>query len=229
MKNIGQYFREKLTSWLRNTNYIRLAGDARVHKSAKLKGVRLNGQIDIAENVRMSGVSMTGKISIGRYTVINGPNTTFNAKINAIHIGSFCSVAQDVLIAEDNHHADKVTTYYIRKNVFKTEISGDYTSKGPIVIGNDVWIGAKAIVLSGVAIGDGAIVAAGSVVTKDVPAYVIVGGNPAKVLRPRFDDETIKMLMDLKWWDWPIEKIRSSKEFFWNPLQEKQITLTNKE
>jgi len=76
MRNIGQYFREKLASWLRNTNYIRLAGDARVHKSAKLKGVRLNGQIDIAENVRMSGVSMTGKISIGRYSIINGPNTT---------------------------------------------------------------------------------------------------------------------------------------------------------
>lgn len=81
-----------------------------------------------------------------------------------------------------------------------------------LVIGNDVWIGYEAVVMAGVTIGDGAIIGARAVVTKDVPPYTIVGGVPAKPIRKRFDDETIERLLDLKWWDWPIEKIRRHLE-----------------
>ena len=82
-----------------------------------------------------------------------------------------------------------------------------WDNRGDILIGNDVWIGYEAVILSGVTIGDGAIVAARSVVTKDVPPYTIVGGVPAKPIRRRFDRETIDALLELRWWDWPAEKL----------------------
>ncbi len=87
------------------------------------------------------------------------------------------------------------------------EVTEAWDHRGDIVIGNDVWIGYEAVVLSGVTIGDGAIVAARSVVTKDVPPYTIVGGVPARPIRKRFGQETIGALLELKWWDWPLEKL----------------------
>jgi virginiamycin A acetyltransferase len=82
-----------------------------------------------------------------------------------------------------------------------------YPVKGDTIIGNDVWMGHKSIVMPGVQIGDGAIIATNSTVTKNVEPYSIVGGNPAREIRKRFSDEKIKILKDLKWWDWPVEKI----------------------
>jgi virginiamycin A acetyltransferase len=80
-------------------------------------------------------------------------------------------------------------------------------NKGDTVIGNDVWIGLEALIISGITIGDGALIGARAVVTKDVFPYAIVGGNPAKKIRKRFDDKTIKDLLEIKWWDWDAEKI----------------------
>ena len=82
-----------------------------------------------------------------------------------------------------------------------------FPNKGDIVVGNDVWLGYRSVILAGVTIGDGAIIGAYSVVTKDVPPYTIVGGNPAKEIRRRFSDSEIAHLLQLRWWDWPIEKI----------------------
>lgn len=93
---------------------------------------------------------------------------------------------------------EEVEYYYCRDN------------KGDIVIGNDVWIGYEAVIMAGVHIGDGAIIAARAVVTKDVPPYTIVGGTPAKEIRKRFDAEVIQQLLMLKWWDWSTDKIRNS-------------------
>jgi len=86
-------------------------------------------------------------------------------------------------------------------------MSVEATSKGDTIIGNDVWLGYNTTIMPGVQIGDGAIVATNSVVTKDISAYHIVGGNPAQIIRKRFDDEIIDFLLELKWWDWPLEKI----------------------
>jgi virginiamycin A acetyltransferase len=83
----------------------------------------------------------------------------------------------------------------------------NWPNKGDTIIGNDVWIGHEALIMPAVTIGDGAIIASRSVVTKDVPPYSIVGGNPAKIIRQRFDGATIETLLEIKWWDWPIEKI----------------------
>jgi serine acetyltransferase len=93
---------------------------------------------------------------------------------------------------------------------------GHPACKGDIIIGNDVWIGAKSTIMSGVKIGDGAIVAAGALVTKDVEPYSMVGGNPAKHLKYRFDDEDIQGLLEIKWWDWNEDKIKEEAMLLWS-------------
>ena len=100
--------------------------------------------------------------------------------------------------------------FYEDWNLEKSNVSDAWDNKGDIVIGNDVWIGYEAIIMAGVHIGNGAIIATRAVVTKDVPPYTIVGGIPAKPIRKRFNDHTIQKLEILKWWDWPIEKIRQN-------------------
>ncbi|MCI8771734.1 MAG: CatB-related O-acetyltransferase [Lachnospiraceae bacterium] len=89
-------------------------------------------------------------------------------------------------------------------------ITAAWDNKGDIIIGNDVWIGYEAVILSGVTIGDGAIIGTRAVVTKDIPPYTIVGGVPAKPIRKRFDDVTIARLLELKWWDWSEERIKTN-------------------
>ena len=103
------------------------------------------------------------------------------------------------------------------------DISGHPATKGNVIIGNDVWIGYKATIMSGVTIGDGAVIGACSVVTKDVKPYEIVAGNPAKVIRKRFSDEIIIQLLKIAWWNWPIEKIKAEIEFLCNNNIEKFI------
>lgn len=96
--------------------------------------------------------------------------------------------------------------FYEDWNLEKSNVSDAWDNKGDIIIGNDVWIGYEAIIMAGVHIGDGAIIATRAVVTKDIPPYTIVGGIPANPIRKRFSDDIIQKLEILKWWDWPIEK-----------------------
>lgn len=128
-------------------------------------------------------------------------------------IGKFCAIGSDVefIMNGANHRMDGISTFPF--NIF----GGDWTKvtpmieqlplKGDTIIGNDVWIGYKSTILPGIRIGNGAIVAAHSVVTRNVEPYTIVGGNSAKVIRERFSNEEIKILEELAWWDWNIEKI----------------------
>ena len=94
----------------------------------------------------------------------------------------------------------------------KTRVSEAWDNKGDIVIGNDVWIGYEAVILAGVTIGDGAVIGARAVVTKDVAPYTVVGGVPARSVKKRFSDGTIQRLLELRWWDWPEERIRENLE-----------------
>jgi len=107
-----------------------------------------------------------------------------------------------------------VTTYNINSNIIGEKVDNEKISKGPIIIEDDVWIGSNSVILSGVKIGRGSIIGAGSIVTKDVESYSIVGGNPAKFLRKRFDQKTIDKLEESKWWLWDKEKIIRNKKFF---------------
>jgi len=127
-------------------------------------------------------------------------------------IGKFCMIASDVLFIMNgaNHLSDAISTYpfAIFGDDWSEAMEGkSYPTKGDTIIGNDVWIGFGATIMPGVKIGDGVIIATKSVVTKDVEPYAIVGGNPAKEIRKRFSEEEIEKLLDMQWWDWPIEKI----------------------
>jgi virginiamycin A acetyltransferase len=127
-------------------------------------------------------------------------------------IGKFCMIASDVTFIMNgaNHLTDAISTYpfAIFGNGWEGAMEGrDYPFKGDTVIGNDVWIGYKATIMPGVRVGDGAIIAAHSVVTNDVAPYAIVGGNPAAEIKKRFSDEEIEKLLQHRWWDWPLEKI----------------------
>ncbi|MGC2423709.1 MAG: CatB-related O-acetyltransferase [Nitrospirota bacterium] len=130
-------------------------------------------------------------------------------------IGKFCSISSDVvIILGGNHRTDWVTTYpfpaLAQDWPGASEIKGHPATKGDIIIGNDVWICYGATILSGVVIGDGAVIGARSVVSDAVAPYSIVAGNPAREIRKRFDDATIKMLLELKWWDWPLDRIKKN-------------------
>ncbi|MGL5154748.1 MAG: CatB-related O-acetyltransferase, partial [Aeromonas veronii] len=128
-------------------------------------------------------------------------------------IGKFCAIARGVkfIMNGANHQTSGFSTYpfFIFGNGWEhaAPAPGSLPYKGDTVIGNDVWIGYDALIMPGVKVGNGAIIAARSVVTGDVPAYALVGGNPAKVIRYRFDDDTIARLNAIAWWDWPVEQI----------------------
>lgn len=127
-------------------------------------------------------------------------------------IGKFCAIASGVefIMNGGNHLVESISSYpfSIFGNGWEHAMEGrNFPSKGDIVVGNDVWLGYRSVILAGVTIGDGAIIGAYSVVTKDVAPYTIVAGNPAKEIRRRFSDAEIDQLLALKWWDWPIEKI----------------------
>lgn len=130
-------------------------------------------------------------------------------------IGKFCMIASDVTFIMNgaNHLTDAITSYpfAIFGEDWSDAMDGkSYPTKGNTIIGNDVWIGYGATIMPGVNIGDGAIIATKSLVTKDVAPYAIVGGNPAKTIKNRFAEEKIQALLKLKWWDWPIEKITAN-------------------
>lgn len=138
-----------------------------------------------------------------------------------LFVGSFCSIGPDVeFFLGGNHRIDRFTTYPFGHRISEIfdnfDGNGHPYSNGDIVIGNDVWIGDGATILSGVNISDGSVIGAKSLVTKNIGPYEIWGGNPAKLIRKRFDDETINFLLDLKWWNFSDEKINSILPYLCN-------------
>ena len=179
--------------------------------------------------VYLQNVVTDPSISVGDYTIyddsVNDPrdfqrnNVLYHYPINRerLVIGKFCSIAcgAKFLFNSANHTLRSLSTYifpvlFEEWGLDVARIPEAWDNRGDIVIGNDVWIGYDAVVLAGVTVGDGAIIAARAVVTKDVPPYTIVGGVPARPIRRRFSDSEIDQLLELKWWDWPEEKIARS-------------------
>ncbi len=167
-------------------------------------------------------------IEVGDYTYYDDINGADKFEEHVIHhyeflgdkliIGKFCQIASGIKIIMNgaNHRMNSVTTYpfNIMGNGWEkvTPKLEDLPLKGDTIIGNDVWIGQNVTILPGVHIGDGAIIGANSVVSKDVPAYHIAGGNPCKIIRKRFDDELIDHLEKIQWWNWDEEKIFNNLE-----------------
>jgi acetyltransferase-like isoleucine patch superfamily enzyme len=153
-------------------------------------------------------------ITAGEYSY--GIPTVFHYGENVrLEIGKFCSIASNVCIYLDgNHRTDWISTYPFPPFFPEAaQIKGHHVTKGDVIIGNDVWIGNFAVILSGVTVGDGAVIGAYAVVAKNVSPYSIVVGNPAREVKKRFAEEEIEALLKLKWWDWPIEKIKDNFEF----------------
>lgn len=178
------------------------------------------------QTVYLNAVIKDPQIEVGDYTIYNDfvadpllfekNNVLYHYPIHRekLIIGKFCSIAcgTKFLFNCANHTLESLSTYtfplfYEEWELEKSNITTAWDNKGDIVIGNDVWIGYEAVIMAGVHIGDGAIIAARAVVTKDVPPYTIVGGTPAQEIRKRFDAEVIEQLLILKWWDWSTDKI----------------------
>ena len=188
-----------------------------------------------ADTIYLKEAITNPNIIVGDYTMYNDltcdprqfekNNVLYHYPINQdkLIIGKFCSIAcgAKFLLTSSNHTQRSLSTYpfpifFEEWRLDKANVRSAWDNKGDIVIGNDVWIGYEAVILSGVHIGDGAIIATRAVVTKDVPPYTIVGGIPAKAIKKRFDDATIEKLLQLQWWNWPFEKIQQCLPFIMN-------------
>lgn len=181
------------------------------------------------QTVYLKNVITDANIEVGDYTMyndfVNDPrdfqkhNVLYHYPINRdrLIIGKFCSIAcgAKFIFTSANHKLGSLSTYpfplfFEEWDLDKSNVTDAWDNKGAIVIGNDVWVGYEAVIMQGVTIGDGAIVGTRAVVTKDVPPYTIVGGVPAKPIRKRFSDEVIAQLLEIKWWDWPYDKIKEN-------------------
>ncbi|OJJ21572.1 chloramphenicol acetyltransferase [marine bacterium AO1-C] len=166
-------------------------------------------------------------IQVGDYTYYDDFESVENFEKNVKYhfdftgdkliIGKFCMIASDVqfIMNGANHLSEAISSYpfAVFGHGWENAMQGKaYPFKGDIEIGNDVWLGYRATILAGVKIGHGAIIGSHAVVTKDVPPYTIVGGNPAKAIRKRFTDEQVAALLALEWWNWPLDKITRNVE-----------------
>ncbi|MER2997282.1 CatB-related O-acetyltransferase [Pontibacter populi] len=176
--------------------------------------------------VFLKNIIQNPNIIVGDYTYYDDLEDPCNFEKNVLYhfdflgdklvIGKFCAIGSGAtfIMNGGNHETKPVSTYPFaifgngwEKITDDVDLKEKYPTKGDTIIGNDVWIGYEAVIMPGVTIGDGAVVATKAVVTKDVPPYSIVAGNPAQVVKMRFQDETIAKLQQITWWDWDAEKI----------------------
>ena len=180
--------------------------------------VSLFALIDLHSHVsRKARIHLGAKVfesTVGRFSYLTrGSSLIFS------EIGKFCSIGHGAIVGLANHTTDKLSVSPLFTE--KKNATGHSWAHESIVhpyekvfLGNDVWVGSRAMILGGVNIGDGAVIGAGAIVTKDVPPYAVVAGIPAKVIRFRFDEETVKDLLEIKWWDFPDTVLKNSIEIF---------------
>ena len=186
-------------------------GVRKVRKKIKEK---LNSSRGIAYTKDLLG----DQYQIGDHTY-GKPRVLSRGEGATLKIGKYCSISTHVIIfLGSEHRVDWVSTYpfpLLWKEA--RSITGHPATKGDVMIGNDVWIGYGVTILSGVTIGDGVAIGACSLVVKDIPPYAIVAGNPAQVIRFRFDEETIKVLLRIRWWNWPDHQVRENIKYICSP------------
>jgi acetyltransferase-like isoleucine patch superfamily enzyme len=173
-------------------------------------GIRNRADEIVAADARAVALIEAGILTMGDYSYFPPTVHVFAGDENVVRIGKFSSVAADAQFYVGGiHRTDWVTSYGLRAVFYLPGAYEDGTprSKGDIVVGSDCWVTQGATVLSGVTIGDGAVVGTRSVVTKDVRPYAIVAGNPAREVGRRFSDEQVEALLRIRWWDWPIEQV----------------------
>lgn len=164
------------------------------------------------KNIIPEFCGFSDKTSLGYRTTL-GTNNFFGGKVE---IGKYCQVGRDVAFHPTNHPISYLTTY-VNNELFAGELK-TLKTEAPIEVGHDVWIGHGVIILAGVKVGNGAILAAGSVVTKTVEPYAIVAGNPAREIRKRFSEDTIAKVQAMRWWDKSDEELERMKSTFFKDL-----------
>jgi acetyltransferase-like isoleucine patch superfamily enzyme len=197
---------DEVKNWVKLIQLRRKFPDRRIYTPYIGKGVRLGVECLVSR-----GVEIAAGVEIGDYSYVNVGTVIASGKI-----GKFCSIGYFCQIGMPDHPLEYVSTSprtYGSRNVFGVPAFWDDYHQIPI-IENDVWIGSKALLMQGVHIGNGAVIAAAAVVTKDVDPYTIVAGVPAKPVRKRFDDATIEHLLQLRWWDMPLHELHTLKDLF---------------
>lgn len=192
---------------------------ASINKTAKIgnkaivkKGACIDKNVIVGSHCMITANVLIGpEVTLDKYTYVNS-----DTRIHSAKIGKYCSISYGCQIGMSEHPTNYLSTSpytYGKSNIFDLPTFFQEVYSSPI-IENDVWIGGNAVILQGIRIGNGAIVAAGAVVTKDVPPYTIVGGVPAKPIKKRFDDETIEFLNKFKWWDLSNQELINLKSTF---------------
>ena len=208
--NIVDYIPETMREYLRLMQVKRRYPDAEIHTSYIAHTAKISSRC-----LLLSRVHIGSDVEIGEYSYVNKGTYILSGKV-----GKFCSIGYSVQIGMPEHPTNYLAT---SPRLYGSVDGGDNIFglppawkdyKNPPTIGNDVWIGSNAIILQGVNVGDGAVVAAGAVVTKDVPPYAIVAGVPAKVIKKRFDSETVEFLLQWKWWDLPPDELKTHATLF---------------
>ena len=197
----------------------------KIYRNAEIRNSKLGAHVsvgdqtiilrsDIKSNVALNRRNYILRTEIGSYTYTGIGTMALSATI-----GRFCSIAWNVSIGGADHEYQNVTTSPLWR--FHVMDSGsrvsevDYDNQAKCCIGNDVWIASNAVILRNLSIGNGAVIGAGAVVTKDVEPYTIVAGAPARVIKKRFDERTIEALKEIEWWNWPIKTLRENLELIY--------------
>lgn len=205
--SLKKYIPYYLTKHLRLIQLKNRFPSSEIHSNLVSKDVQLGKKTKIGLNV-----TVKKNVRLKDYSYLND-NTVVG---EGVRIGKYCSIAYNCQIGLNEHPTNFLSTspfIYGSNNILGTKSTWNDFSKQTL-IGNDVWIGSNAVVLQGVEIGNGAIIASGAVVTKNVPPYAIVGGVPAKIIKYRFNENTINLLIDSEWWDLSEEEIKNNKELF---------------
>lgn len=191
----------KLLTYLLKNRGIKKGENVNLNKLSYIKSSEFLGNNYVDRFCRIRNTQL------GNYSYVG-----YNTHLNNVNIGNYCSISSDIKIGLGTHPTHLFSTspvFYSDSNPFNLKINKTHYNDNPklTIIKNDVWIGSNVIIMDGVRVGNGAIIAAGSVVTKDVSDYAIVGGVPAKLIRKRFDEDTIKKLNESKWWEKDARKL----------------------
>ena len=187
----------------------------RVRYGVRVSSADVSIRVSLGRNCFIgAGSEVYGEAVLGDYSYISGPGSY----VEDAEIGKFCAIARGVTIGVSNHNHSLVSSHdFLFNESFQVvENPPAETSKPRPVIGNDVWIGMGSYIMRGVTIGDGAVIAANSVVTKNVAPYSIVAGSPARHVKYRFSESIVSELLKIKWWDWSREKLKNEVEMFYN-------------
>ena len=203
-----------------------VSSSAKLYRNVRIVNSNISNLCCVGDDSDVVDCTLEEKSELGRRNIIRniymgkGSYTGTNTIIKNAEIGKYCSISWNVSIGGLNHPYQNISMYtdYWFKKTFDVDIKkkGKEDTSTKVVIGNDVWIGAGAIILNGVNIGSGCVIGAGSIVTKSIEPYSVVVGNPANQIKKRFSDQVIELLMKLQWWNWSEDKIRENIDLLRN-------------